>query len=155
MTHVLHRALTTTLALAILAGCSSDGGTGPGAAQYAGTWSGTTGQNLPIFFRVTPQGAIDSLTIRLRLSFPTFTCTATFPATPPIAVQGQQFNAQVGIPAITNITTMVHGTFSSATAATGTYDGFSGALSLICGNSVVTGTGSPLAAGTWQATRQP
>jgi len=124
------------------------------ASQYAGTWMGTTSQNLPVFFRVNSQGVVDSLTARLRLNFPTFTCTGTFPATPPIAINAARVDAVVGLPAVTNIGTTLHGTFSSATSVSGTYDGFSGSFFITCGSTFSVGTGSPLAAGTWQATRQ-
>ena len=54
--------------------------------DYAGQWRGTTSQSEPVYFRVNQSGQIDSLTVRLRMDFPTFTCTATFPAAPPITI---------------------------------------------------------------------
>ncbi|MGH7612930.1 MAG: hypothetical protein ACREMW_02670, partial [Gemmatimonadales bacterium] len=137
-----------------LAACGGDNGTGPAAVSYAGEWSGTTSQNLPLYFRVNQSGQIDSLTARLRMNFGTFTCTATFPATPPIAISGGGFNAAVTLP-ITNVSTTLHGTFSSEASATGSWDAYSQNWFITCGTTVAFGSGgTALSAGSWTAQKQ-
>jgi protocatechuate 3,4-dioxygenase beta subunit len=122
--------------------------------DYAGEWRGTTSQNLPVYFRVDQAGQIDSLTVRLRMNFPTFTCTATFPATPPITIASGRFDAFLSIP-ITNISTTLHGLFSSATAVSGTWDSFSQNWIITCGSIFAFGTGgTTLQAGSWTAQKQ-
>lgn len=141
------------LTLLPLAGCGGDGGTGAPAVDYSGEWRGTTSQNLPIYFRVDQSGQIDSLTVRLRMDFGTFTCTATFPATPPVAISGTAFNTPLALP-ITTVSTTLRGTFSSATGAAGTWDAYSDNWAITCGNTVAFGSGgTPLRAGTWTAQR--
>lgn len=126
----------------------------PAPAQispYLGAWTGTTSQGLAFYLRVADDNFIDSLNARIRLSFPTFTCTGDFLASL-VEVQGNKFDARVSNPA-TNITSTFHGTFASETGVSGTYDGYSGSYFIICGSIFSFGTASPLSAGTWQATK--
>ncbi|MFQ5768914.1 MAG: PEGA domain-containing protein [bacterium] len=122
------------------------------AAIYAGNWSGSTSQNLSVNFHVTDEGVIDNLVVRIRLNFFTFTCTGPFSAGENITIEDGKFDATVRNPA-TNIFTTLHGTFSSSTAVSGDYDGYSGSFSIICGSKFSIGTASPLSAGTWQANK--
>jgi hypothetical protein len=49
----------------------------------------------------------------------------------------------------------LHGTFSSATEASGTWDGYSQSWAITCGSTVAFGSGgTPLGAGTWTAQKQ-
>ncbi|HXG37757.1 MAG TPA: T9SS type A sorting domain-containing protein [Bacteroidota bacterium] len=127
-------------------------------SPYAGVWTGTTGQNLPIYFRVTSSGIIDSMTIRLRVTFPTIpssSCTATFQRDSGNAIQGTSFVSRVALPpAITNIFTRVRAAFLSSTSAQGTYDRYSGSYFMYCGSTFIFGTGGTvLSQGTWTATK--
>ncbi|MBM4167741.1 MAG: hypothetical protein FJ215_01080 [Ignavibacteria bacterium] len=138
--------------------CSKDDPTSPdpgsaNVAQYAGTWTGTTGQSLPVYFHVKPNGEIDSLTIRIRMSFPTFTCLATFDKDSAITVQGNSFVARVKY-AGANFVTRVHATLGSSSAADGSYDGYGGSFSIVCGSIISMGTaGTVISKGTWSATK--
>ncbi len=120
-------------------------------SPYLGTWTGNTSQGLAFYMRVADDNFIDSLNARIRLSFPTFTCTGDFLAGL-VEAQGNKFDASVSNPA-TTITTIFHGTFASETGVSGTYDGHSGSYFIICGNTVSLGTGSTLSSGTWQAAK--
>jgi len=120
-------------------------------SPYLGTWTGSTSQNLSFYMRVADDSFIDSLNARIRLSFPTFTCTGDFLAGL-TEVTANRFDARVSNPS-TNITTTYHGTFASETSVNGTYDGYSGSFFIICGSTVSFGTASPLSSGTWQATK--
>jgi hypothetical protein len=127
-------------------------------SPYAGVWTGMTGQNLPIYFRVTSSGIIDSLTIRLRITFPTIpssSCTATFERDSGNAMQGSTFVSRVALPpTITNIFSRVRGTFLSPATAEGSYDRYSGSYFMYCGSTFNFGTGGTvLSQGTWTATK--
>lgn len=159
------------LALLLLAlaavGCSGGGGgspTEPGArptpaptpspAQYAGTWSGTTGTGRSVRMVVNDAGMVESLRVEVRLDFPTFTCTGPLLLNNPVQISGNTFNAQVTFPN-SNITTTINGTFSSTSAVSGMHGEKSGAFSLTCGNRFTTGTtGSTfLRSDSWSATK--
>jgi hypothetical protein len=147
------------LGAAILLGsCGKDEPTGPdtstpSVAQYAGVWAGTTGQSLPVYFRINSAGEIDSLTIRIRMSLPTFTCTATFVKDSSVTVRGNSFVARVMF-AGASFVTRVRVTLSSESSSQGSYDGYGGSFSLICGSSWSMGTaGSIISPGTWVATK--
>jgi hypothetical protein len=118
---------------------------------FAGIWMGNTSQNLPVYMNVADDGFIDSLVVRLRLNFINFTCTINYIRNALVEVKNDTFDAFLGVP-ITNVSTTLHGTFSSDTTVGGTYDGFSGSYFIICGSTVSFGTGgTQLSAGTWQA----
>jgi hypothetical protein len=122
-------------------------------SKYAGTWNGTTSQNLPLYFHITKLGIIDSVNARLRMSFGTFTCTANFSAGNKNVVANDTFNIFLSIP-IANVTTRLRGTFSSATSVTGTYSKFSDSYFVICGGMLSMGTaGTIISAGTFNATK--
>jgi hypothetical protein len=120
---------------------------------YAGTWNGTTSQNLPLYFHITKLGVFDSVNVRLRMNFGTFTCTANFSAGNINVVANDTFNIFLSIP-ITNVTTRLRGTFSSATSVTGTYSKFSDSYFVICGGTLAMGTGgTTISAGTFSAAK--
>ncbi len=138
--------------------CKKDEPTSPAGsvsvAQYAGVWTGTTGQGFPIYFRITSAGIIDSLTIRIRMSFSTFTCTAPFDKDSTVSVQGNSFVAKVRYAGSSNIITRVRATLNSASESVGSYDGYGGSFSIICGSVFAVGTaGSIISQSTWTATK--
>jgi hypothetical protein len=101
---------------------------------------------------VSSTGAIDSLSITVRLSVGMGSCTGPLLLSAPAALQGSSFNASLEFPG-SNITSSASGTFSGSSVS-GSYQGYSGSFSLICGSSYIVGSGSPLSSGTWQATKQ-
>ena len=119
---------------------------------YAGEWSGKNSQNNAINFRVTDYGIIDTLCTRLKMNFITFTVTANF-INKLTAVEADSFKAVATLPpVVSNIYTTVHGTFGSTNSASGTSSGYTGSYFIYTGDRFAFGTGSPLKAGTWQAT---
>jgi hypothetical protein len=121
--------------------------------KYAGVWTGTTGQSLPVYFHIKPTGEIDSLTIRIKMSFPTFYCTATFVKDSSISVQGNSFVARVKY-AGANFVTRMRATLGSVSSSQGSYDSYGGSFSIICGSTWAMGTtGSIISKGTWTATK--
>lgn len=146
------------IALLIVSGCKKDEPTGPNTstpnvALYAGVWTGTTGQSLPVYFHINSSGVVDSLTIRIRMSLATFTCTATFFKDSTVTMQGNTFVARVSY-AGASFVTWVRATLSSESASQGTYDGYGGSFSLICGSTFSYGTASSIISqGTWSATK--
>lgn len=147
----------TVFFMMVLIGCDKDEPSGPSASnvgQYAGVWTGTTGQNMTVYFRINASGVVDSLTARIRMQFPTFTCTALFQKDSTSTVQGNSFVAKIRYAGSSNIVSHIRGTFSSSTAAQGTYDGYGGQFSIICGSTFAVGvTGTIISAGTWSATK--
>jgi len=137
--------------LALFTGCS-DSPTGPGPEQYAGVWTGTTGAGREVRMVVSDVGVVDSLSIRVRLSVGLGSCTGPLLLDEPVQITGDSYSAQATFPG-SNITTSVTGSFSSASAVTGTHGSFSGSFQLVCGGSYIIGTGSPLSSGTWEATK--
>lgn len=138
--------------------CKSDSSTSPtsptvSVAQYAGVWTGTTGQSLPVYFRINSSGEVDSLTVRIRMSIGLGTCTATFSKDSTAMVQGNSFVAKVRFSGASFIT-RVRATLSTTTSSSGTYDSYSGSFSLICGTTFSVGTGSLIGTGSWTATKQ-
>jgi hypothetical protein len=118
----------------------------------AGNWNGSTSQGLSVSFTVTDSGTVENLVVRLRLDFPTFTCTGPFTSSSSIQIKNGNFSANLSNPA-TNIYTTLRGSFVSNNTVSGSYDGYSGGFSIICGSTFSFGTGSPLRAGTWQASK--
>jgi hypothetical protein len=51
-----------------------------------------------------------------------------------------------------SFSTTANGTFSG-TSVSGSYQGYSGSFSLVCGGMLIVGTGSPLSSGNWSATK--
>lgn len=137
--------------------CSKDESNGPDTPpdvdQYAGTWTGTTGQDLPVYFHIMPTGEIDSLTIRIEMSFATFYCTATFVKDSSISVKGNSFVARVKYPGASFVTRM-RATLGSISSSQGAYDSYGGSYSIICGSTFSFGTqGTIISQGTWTATK--
>ncbi|HEY4613528.1 MAG TPA: hypothetical protein VII11_11150 [Bacteroidota bacterium] len=154
----LFAVLLVFLAFVVLS-CSKDesSSTGPdntpAVAQYAGVWTGTTGQSQPVYFRINSSGEVDSLTIRIRMSIAGVgTCTATFVKDSTTKIQGNSFVAKIQFSGASFVSRM-RATLGSSSSSSGTYDGYSGGFSLICGSSFTIGTGSPLGGGTWTATK--
>jgi hypothetical protein len=141
--------------LSLSLSCKKDQATAPvepSPAQYAGVWTGTTDQSLPVYFRVTQTGVVDSLTVRIRLYVGMSTCTGTFVKDSACMIQGGAFVARVMLPG-SSVSTRMRTTLSSPGAAGGTYDGYSGSFSIICGSSYMVGTGSIMGKTIWQATK--
>jgi PKD repeat protein len=136
--------------MGILGGGNDTGPEAAGANQYAGYWYGKTSQNLPINIHVTDAGLVDYFTIKLKLDVVSYTCTGTAAPDGSFSLNGNQLSTTVTFPGST-VTSDVAGTFSSKTAASGTYTGFSGSFVLICGSSFTFGFGTPLSSGTWSA----
>ncbi len=126
--------------------------TSPGAAAnpYTGYWYGKTSQNLPVNVHITSTGLVDYFTLRLRLNLITATCTGTAGPSGPFPLNGSQLSTTVTFPG-SNVTSDVSGTFSSSTAASGTYSGYSGSVVVVCGSSLFFVWGSVLSDGTWNA----
>lgn len=117
-------------------------------SPYTGVWRGTTSDNRNVYFRVTTGGVVDNLTVQVRLNFVTVACTYTLSARTDHPIQGDSLVVSVsGV-----IPTTVRGRFTSATAASGSYDSYSGGVFAICGSSLIVGTIS-VASRTWQATK--
>ncbi len=154
---ILSLSLLLLLTVAMLC-CSKDESSKPDANptnvdQYAGVWAGTTGQNLPVYFHITPAGVIDSLTIQIKMDFVTFTCTATFVKDSSISVQGNSFVARVKY-AGANFVTRVRATLGSASSSQGSHDSYGGEFDLWCGTTHAWGMASEIIAqGTWTATK--
>ncbi len=147
---------TVVLFSLLLSQCDKDDDdpiSGPKVSPYVGVWQGTTGQSLPLMFRVTQEGKVDSLSVRIRVSTPMGTCTGTFFSDTVIAIQSQTFAVPATLPG-SNIYTTVRTTFSSTSSTEGSYEKYSGSYILICGGYLIMGSGgTPVAAGTWQATK--
>lgn len=137
--------------------CKSDEATAPtstvSVAQYAGVWTGTTGQNLPVYFRITSQGVIDSLTVRIRLNVGPYSCNATLTKDSGATVQNGAFVGRVKLPGST-VFTSVRATLGSPSIAQGTYDSYWASSAVACGAIFFYGSSdSVIKLGTWQATR--
>lgn len=159
---MLTRLGRTVFVAAIVAGCGGsgdvDGGTGnPGptspvtpAETIVGRWDGTTGQNLPVSIRVASPSLIDSVTVRMTATFGQSNCTATIVKTAvPVGSDGK-FEAMLGI----GFSTTIRGQFTSAAAATGTIDAYSGSFAALCGSTVLLGSGAALGGTQWSATKR-
>jgi hypothetical protein len=144
----------------LITGCSKDEPTKAKSdevnpAEYAGIWTGTTGNSYPVYIHVTNDGIIDSLAIGVTMYFPSFSCTAYFFADTTVQIVKSKFSADISTPA-SNLYTTMHGTFSSLTAVSGTYDDYyTTSFYAFCGGYLTIGTGSAGINGTtWQATKQ-
>ena len=147
--------LVLLLSSALLLTCKKEQSTAPvdtSPAQYAGVWTGTTDQSLPVYFRITQTGLVDSLTVRIMLYVGMSTCTGTFIKDSVSTVQSGAFVARATLPG-SNVSTRVRVTLSSSSAANGTFDGYYGSFAIICGSSYMTGIGSIMGKTNWQATK--
>jgi len=124
----------------------------PKISPYSGVWEGTSSQNRSIYFQVTEEGTVDTLAIRLKMSFVTFSVTANFIPDTTCQVKQDTFCIVASLPpVISNIYTTVHATFDSDTSASGRYDKFYGSFYIITSSYASFGTGTALGAGTWKA----
>lgn len=134
---------------------SSKNPVGPGEPKispFSGIWQGKTSQNNPIYFQVTEAGVVDTLSIRLKMSFVTFSVTANFIPDTTCQVKQDTFCIVASLPpVVSNIYTTVHATFDSDTSASGKYDKFYGSFFIITSSHATFGTGTALSAGTWTA----
>ncbi len=120
---------------------------------YKGIWNGTTSQNLPIYFRVNKSGFIDSLNMRISINLKTFNCTKDFPVYSATEIKSDTFNVFLSIPS-TNITTRIHGRFSSPTNSNGNYDKYAGSYNIVCGGNSYLGIGgTQIQQGTFSAAK--
>lgn len=148
-----------TLACVLFAlSCSKDSSTSPqeasaNVAQYAGVWTGTTRQNLPVYFRITSQGVIDSLTARIRLNVGPYSCNATLTKDSGVTVQNGAFVGRVKLPGST-VFTRVRATLGSTSIAQGTYDSYWASSAVACGAIFFYGSSDSLiGTGSWTATK--
>ncbi len=125
-----------------------------GPSRFAGKWQGETNTGREVSMSVTDEGIVDSMRIYVRMYFVTFYCTGPLLPSPDstIVIEGDEFSHEFFFP-LSNITSTVHGVFSSESTADGTYSGYSGSFTLICGSTLAFGSGSPLAAGSWEVTK--
>lgn len=137
--------------LVILAGACSSNGSAPTSppgvmADYEGEWNGTTSQGMRISFSVRDK-KVTSISVGYNFngcngtnSFPNLNLAIGYPPNPTSPYPGPGFGFGSGAPDGPNYT-QVYGTFSSATAATGSmiFGAYTG-----CGNSL----------GIWSASRK-
>jgi hypothetical protein len=142
----------SALALAALAllqvECGSDNPASP-SVNYDGAWAGTTSQNLPITFTVSGN-TVTAISVQVRASMAGSSCTYTTGSQDKPTIANNAFSLKVGGGTVSST---LLGTFSSATAATGSIEAFS-ISGLACGSVLVFGTPSSQGAKTWQATKQ-
>ncbi|MGZ5432091.1 MAG: BACON domain-containing protein [Thermoanaerobaculia bacterium] len=124
-----------------------------GGGTYDGIWTGMTAADRDVEFCVA-DGAVQDALVRVRLSFPSFSCTGPLTIYNAVPIAANAFGSVFSFPGST-ISTTVRGTFTSSSAMTGSHDGFSGSYIIICGSTVGFGTGSVLSPGTYTATKQP
>ncbi|MFB0515077.1 MAG: PQQ-binding-like beta-propeller repeat protein [Candidatus Neomarinimicrobiota bacterium] len=121
--------------------------------RFAGFWLGMTSQDLPVSFRVTGAGVIDSLVARISMSAGYGTwCRADFLSSMTAAIEKDSFAARIRYPG-GDVSTVLSGAFSSDSTAHGEYDGFSGSFSFFCGGNLIMGSGSLFSTGTWEANK--
>jgi len=133
----------------------SGGGPPPDTGKYMGLWKGTTSQNLPIQFAVDAGGVLLGLQVTVAMNLGSSTCTGPLTLDATQQLVGNSFSGTASYP-LGSVFTTVSGTFDSTSAAHGTFEGFSGGYSLICGSSLIISTGGTLFSNkTWQATNCP
>lgn len=149
--------IIVTFIISIILACSKDNSPTkpeePKISPYAGVWEGTSSSNRPIYFSITEQGMIDSLAVKIKIYLGSYNCVITYTADS-IYVEADSFAAFLYVP-VTNVSTTLHGTFTSDNTATGTYEKFSGDYFFSDGNIFIIGTGgTQMSAGTWEASKQ-
>jgi len=147
--------LMPLLLLCLVLNCKKDQPTAPETSieQYGGTWTGTTGQGLPIYIHITQAGMIDSLTVRISVYVGLSSCTGTFTKDSVCSLKNGSFVARVMLPG-SSLVTRVRGSLSSSSSGSGTYDGYGGSFSLICGSSFMIGTsGSLIGKASWTVSK--
>lgn len=128
--------------------CQKDAATAASASQYVGTWTGTTSQNLPITFTVSGN-AITSISVNIRATMAGSSCTYVTGSDSVLAISSSAFSLPIGGG---TVTTVLRGTFSSPTAASGTIDAFE-ISGLLCPGVLVIGTPVSQGSKTWQASK--
>ncbi|MBI1763936.1 MAG: hypothetical protein HYR56_21130 [Acidobacteria bacterium] len=125
-------------------------------AQTRGSWTGRTAQDLPIKFAIDEQGRVVNLEVDYRMSFSGLgTCVyklCGFTTT----ISNNQFDAEVGCGGIAFVTgeaPRARGTFSSATAMTGSISNFRVGFAQ-CGGGILFGSVS-ISGTTFSAQQQP
>jgi hypothetical protein len=122
-------------------------------ALLAGEWAGTTSQKLPIYFRLTAAGVIDSLSLRVSGNIGIGTCTATMTAKGIQLQPSGKFEAPIA--AFSLWSTKVIGAFAPGADASGTFDNLVTQPVIICGSTLLIGSsGLTLPGGTWTARRR-
>jgi hypothetical protein len=101
---------------------------------------------------VGANNVVDTLRITVRLSVGLSTCTGPLVLQTAVPIQGGRFTAQTTFVG-SSVQSTATGTFASPQSIGGTFEGYSGSFSLVCGSSFIIGSGSPLSSGTWQATK--
>jgi hypothetical protein len=121
--------------------------------SFEGVWEGTTSQNRPIYFRITQQGVVDSLRLRIRLYVGPYSCTETFLKDTVVTVQGGDWVGRVKSNRSPYVTT-VRATLNTDSTAQGTYDGYWTDIAFACGAIFFYGpSDSLIKVGSWQASR--
>lgn len=139
------------LALTLSCGKDSTGPSAPSLAAYAGTWAGTTSQSRT-FAMWVGNGVIDSVRVQVRVTIISglSSCLVTYVPTAVTIAADRTFHVSLDSPSM--ITGSLTGSFTSTTAANGTFQaGWNGTV--ICGSSITFGTGGNSASGTWTATK--
>ena len=151
---IKYAAVIVSLLLLFFISCSKKSSpTDSQVSPYVGTWEGTTSQNRSISFSVTEEGIINNLTCTIRISVGNYRATINYSADDPVTITRGSFDVFLSVP-ITNVSTTLHGTFSSESNASGTYDEFSDDFFYNDGSTLIFGTGgTQISAGTWEATK--
>jgi len=123
------------------------------AGAHDGVWKGMTAQSREVELCVADEAVQDGV-VRVRLSFPSFSCTGPLTIFDHVPISSNAFSGTFTFLGST-ITTNVSGTFTSPTAMNGTHGGFTGTYVIICGSSLAIGSGTVLSPGTYTATKQP
>jgi hypothetical protein len=123
------------------------------ASPYAGLWLGKTSQDLPVSLLVAEDGTITDATLRFQLEYPdSGWCAVEFtPVTLPRLIDGVASPELRTTVATFRIPSEVR--FTSPTAASGTFAGYTGAYDINCGSQRRMGSGLLLAAGQFQLER--
>jgi hypothetical protein len=121
-------------------------------AAYMGSWRGTTSQNRPIFFHVSAEDQIDSISVEMRVNFGSASCTNVFSGGLTV-IQNDTFAAGVdAYPAVWNSEVpIVRGHFTSSSSCTGTITEHV-VVGGLCGGLII-GTGYTNSSQTWTASQ--
>ena len=91
--------------------------------------------------------------IKIKIYLGSYNCIITYTADS-IYVEADSFAAFLYV-LVTNVSTTLHGTFTSDNTATGTYNKFSDDYFFSDGNIFIIGTGgTQMSAGTWEASKK-
>jgi hypothetical protein len=116
-------------------------------AAFAGVWSGTTGDKLPVSFVMSEDGTMTDLSVRLEMTAETGgTCTATFVATKVVRVVAGSARLELRTD-LDRFRIPVTIDFNSSTAAVGMQTGYDGPYDFQCDDERATGDGPLIPAG--------